>query len=300
MSRIVTFKNYFFWFFVFGQNTCIPCDGSRRLKKICGLPYIPPLLHCSLTLLSSYIVITNQFRDISTNDDLVLIVRIASILIPNFFVIWQSFLMPRSTRRLVKTFEMLLAYLSQHFDLEVFSIYFTKNIWREIKWIAVYEIISFLLRILYRSPINSRIADFFTAISTFYKTIAIIHAIFYVNFGRSLLLAINQQLETTAEKSLECEIELNIKNQIRFLKKIELCQFNKIFNERFGWVLIPFLIDAFLILTKSLYWIFLYQTSFQGYDFLILRKYNFFLLSLLHCSNIFVILFLIEIWIRNI
>lgn len=121
-----------------------------------------------------------------------------------------------------------------------------------------------------------------------------------MNFGRSLLLAINQQLETTAEKSLECEIELNIENQIRFLKNLkflpfELCQFNKIFNERFGWVLIPFLIDAFLILTKSLYWIFLYQTSFQGYDFLILRKYNFFLLSLLHCSNIFVILFLIEI-----
>lgn len=270
------YKDFYFWFMIFGQNTCNPTETSARLHKFLGIPYVPQIISWMLTILCSYIVCTKKYTKISKSEAVILCVLLIGNTLPNIFVIWQSFSMPASTRYLEKSYKDLSAYVKDNLgiDIDVRFPDFKRNIHHKVKCIVLCTIFSISIRLLYPSPVYGRVPDIFVGILVLYKIVAIIHAVFYIETSRFMLISSSRCIVTvsTDKTVLKANEALHMLRHLKIIH-FKIYQVYKVLNTRFGWILIAVIIESLVMSSKALYWIFVYSTSFHGGLALLLRKY---------------------------
>lgn len=123
----------------------------------------------------------------------------------------------------------------------------------------------------------SLLQDTALVMTFFYKYIYLLHAIIYIDFIRLTLICLRQKAAMVKsemdrnERLKDIRENIHVMHQIKLIH-IKLWHIAQRVNEQFGWFFVTFPIDIVSTITYSVFWIFEFLVTANGFSYSTLRK----------------------------
>lgn len=293
MSSFRDLKFFYGLFYVFGQAPYFPhCDRNKIKSKILMfLPFfvlIANVAWCLLLFLLSWLDI-NLIKE--SNRAVLYIIKLFGF-VPNFFVIYvnlfESFDVWCFNEKIFFMCDFLKVKLKATFRLNKFKSELYRDLIVSIAVIVITQISRFAMLTIYEKSI-----EIVLFIMQTYKTMAILHAVFYVKYFKFILISLNDEVEGNFFESVVLRSDFQRLNQqsidyferIRFIH-FKLCEVMQIFSTRCGWSLIAIILESIATATSGIYGIFFFMVEFEDFPYcIVIRKYLLLLLLLYHFTH---------------
>lgn len=280
MSSFRDLKFFYGLFYVFGQAPYFPhCDRNKiKSKIVMFLPFfilIANVAWCLLLFLISWLDI-HLIKE--SNRAVLYIIKLFGF-VPNFFVIYlnlfESFDVLCVNEKIYFMCDFLKIKLKASFQLNKFKSELYRDFIVSIAVIVITQISRFAMLTIYEKSIE--IALF---IMQTYKTMAILHAVFYVKFFKFILITLNDEIEGKFFESVILSSDFQRLNQqtiayferIRFVH-LKLCEVIQIFSTCCGWSLIAIIIESIATATSGIYGVFFFFIAFEDFPAcIVIRK----------------------------
>lgn len=267
-------EKYLKWFYLFGQNSCIPLRSTRRKS------HLPQMFAFVLFILGTLVFYSEFAQLTKTEPRHKIVVRFLlwPIVIVNFFAIGKSFSMPADTHFVLHTFLRTLTDMNRQLNASMSLNDFFTAFGIKVKIIAVGQLA--LFGILFSSSYYTYgyHVEIYHAILLIYRIAAAAHVIFYTDLITFLMVSMKNQLELKyTEYSLHKSVDYvdRATDIVRLAKRshfnLHSCQ--HVMNECFGWIIVLIVMESFLSATKSGFWAFHYAISFHFDLVRLIRKY---------------------------
>lgn len=283
ISRANHLKQYLMWFYIFGQNSCIPIYPSIKNHRI-FTRHIPQCIFMILTVICFHVI----YRELvglsvkSRNKSKVFVcISILIVISPNACALWESFRMPSSTRYLIEVFMNTIISIEQKFNTTIPMEQFLKNFRNKTIKILICYFITSAYPLYTPTPFHGRGLEICVTIMIVYKTILVIHVCFYIEFISFFFTSIINILRDTTKDDYVLRLSVaHINEMVKILRHIKYFHYKlhgccRVINERFGWILIMIVLQTTLSSIRSGFYIFNYRASFVGEHLLIIRNYHF-------------------------
>lgn len=295
-NQLYKFKWYFFYFLLFGQNTCIPIVMmSKKTRLILCLPSIVAFI---VIFNSEYELTFKRFEAADIFSGMILHTIMLFNMFPSLSAALESFRMPKGTIPLLKTYTTIISYIEKKslscFDWNKYN----DEIWSKTKLILITYFLMAFYRMSVESPLYGRLYEFSTAMLWFYRSISVIHFVFYIDLLTLQMSTIVFAVRAQA-KAIRMTVSLkNLNELIQILKHVKILHFklwqcSQIFNEYFGWVLVVVLIDSTFTMSVSGYIFFVSFTNHGENLFQPMRKYILYIKLLLEHECYYFLFFLL-------
>lgn len=268
------FKWYFICFFIFAQNTCIPI--AKEKKRFIG--YVPSIVALILLFYTEYTLTSRRFSRAEFSGMILHTIMLLNMM-PSVSAVVESFRMPKATRLLLKTYSAIIIYVEKQMQSKPNWAKFHADVWRKSKIIIGFYLVTVTFRSWFRSPSYGRLYEFSSAIMWFYRIMAVIHLVFFIDLLSLQISTISFAVRAHA-KAIRMQVALkSLKELIHILGHVKFLHFKvyqcgQILNKNFGWILTFVAIDSAFTMTITCYWTF---ENLMVHDNLlqIMRKYYF-------------------------
>lgn len=281
ISRTNHLKNYLLWFYIFGQNTCIPIYPSNKNFNI-FIRYVPQ----AVTVLLTVLCFCGMYNDInkrsimsySNRGTMFAFISLTNTITPNIFAMCESFRLPESTRYLMSMFISISNSMERKFNTTIrMERFLNKFRIKIIKLVIFYSIASaYLVTISLHSSYYSIQLN---AAMNFFKIVVVAHICFYIEFISFFLESIKKVLDNTVKDDYVLRLSVaHINETVKILRYIKYFHYKihgccGIINKHFGWIIIAIVLESASSLIRSGFYIFFYRASFVGENSFFIRNY---------------------------
>lgn len=283
MVSFSDFKYIVALFYLFGQvRYCPYYNGNRIAVKILGL--FPFALLVAMTTFCSWIFISSEPPKIMRGTSFVLYVFRFTLFVPNFVMIidnlihWHDF--GHLLNKVFFVCNSMGAKLNAQFQLRKFKSECSLGICICLTVIIITHINRIYL--LFVFDLKTEMVIFFLQFS---KTLSMLHAVFYINFFKFILITMNDaiihkdfsvvipsKLVMNAACRRSKQLSQSFFWRTRFIY-LELWQLIEMFNKHFGWFLVSIMFESTISATNAFYGAFVYFSKTETHIYYISRKY---------------------------
>lgn len=244
MVSFQDFKYFYVIFYIFGLGPYYPLHVKNRIKSKV-LMFLPFVLLIANTLFCSLVFLKAENNNLQNSYMILYTLRFTAF-VPNFVVIWESLTHPYGVRmmnhRLFFICNFLKAKLKSGFHIYKFKTECVRHFFACFIMLVIANNVRMNILTIYE--LKTEIAIF---IMQAYKTLAILHALFYMSLFKFILVSINDgMLEKDFENVFLSQVILNVEcnqsnristlsaerlRQIRFIY-LKLWEVMKMFNKQ--------------------------------------------------------------------
>lgn len=267
-DRLCHFKRHFLFFFLCGQNTCLPRER---------------IFSCVPTIFSLFVIITSEirltakrFKNLEMEQGFILHCLLLCNMFPSFVAAIESFRMPNGIQIFLQTFRMIVEYLEDRTPTKINWTNVQKRInFKFIKAYLCYFVVVFF-RLVIKSPVFGRRYELWSSFLWFYRSATILHAVFYIDLLRFLISSMAHSVESQRKalkkkRSFELNELIEIVNIVKY-HHYQVGECLKIINDYFGPIFVAIAIDSIFTLTNTGYWFFHHWMK-DTTVFVLFRKY---------------------------
>lgn len=274
LNQLRKFRRYFICFFLFGQNACHPMNITRN-RIIFYFPSVIALyliIHCEHTLTAKRFMRTERDNEVILHS--IMLIN----MVPSLIASIESFRLPNGTRNLLRIYSDIINYIEKLTEMKIAWEKFQREIYSKIKLVLIFFFITVFIRLWLRSPLYGRIYELSSAIMWFYRSMAVLHSVFYIDLFTLLFSSIGSSLNVHRKIILKKQSVKNLNGITDILRNVKcqhlkLWECGRLINEYFGWILSVIVVDSAFTVTNDGYWLFLSITLYGRNIFLHLRKY---------------------------
>lgn len=273
MWRIHKLKLNFIFFFITGQTTYIPLKiKNKKLLLIDSL--IPKAIYFLISFGTVYTTIKESYKWPYHNEyhAIFLVCVLLFFMISNFVALFINITDPFLSETLCALFANAIDTLEKHIKLNIPIDKFKVTFRNKILFMFGIDVIGGILKFIIVSAFLKPVAEMFLFISFLYRNAVLFHTVIYIDLMGLLLESVNKKLSDIHEGSSS----LIVLDCVRHVKLVHynLWRISKTINQKFGWILLLRLVESFVFMTATIYWIFLYTSSaFKENTLQFLRKY---------------------------
>lgn len=276
-------KCFYFFFHVFGQAPYYPLHVKNRIKSkiLMFLPLAMLIVNavlCSVLYLKTEYNNTKKARIVST-------MRFTAF-IPNFVLICEILIHPYGVHAINQRLFFISHSLTMKLKTQFRMDQFKSECIRDFCMCFAMLMLTYIIRMNFPTvyELNTELAIFSMQL---FKTIAIIHLLFYMNLFKFILISMNEAiLESDFESIVLTQVGLNVgcrrskRQSFVLLQKtrfiyLKLWEVIKMYNQQFGWSLIAIMVESIISTTNALYAAFIYFTDSDDFIQQIIRKFLF-------------------------
>lgn len=276
LNRFCRFRRYFICFHLFGLNACHP----RNFAKQRIIYYFPSIVALFLLIYCEHFLTAKRFKRTENENGMILHSIMLINMTPSVCASIESFRMPNGTRNLKQIYSDVINYIEKLMSVRIAWDNFHREIYSKFKLVLICFSVTVFFRLWLRSPLYGRVYELSSAILWLYRTMTVLHSIFYVDLLTLLISSISLTVKVhrkiiakrKSPKKIDeiTDILRNVKHQ-----HMKLWECGQIINEYFGWTLLIVVIDSAFTVTNDGYWLFLSVTLYGRNIFFHLRKYAF-------------------------
>lgn len=277
------FKYFYGIFYIFGQATYYPINVKNQIKSKFWM-FLPFILFSINILVCSMVFLKSEFHNVKQSRNIVVYSLRFTAFVPNFIVIFESLNHPYGIRainhRLSFIYNFLRIKFKTQFQLHKFKSECFIDFCTCFGVITIATIIRMNILTLY--DLNTEIAIFFMQM---YKTLAILHALFYMNLFKFVLISINDgilkrdfgkiilsQVILNAESTRSNRLSMICLQQTRLIH-LKLWEAMKVYNKYFGWSLLAIMLESIISSTNAFYGAFIHFADSENFIQLMIRKF---------------------------
>lgn len=268
VDRLCHFKRHFLFFFLCGQNSCLPRERF--------FSYVPTIFSLFIIFLSEIRLTEKRFKNLEMEQGFILHCLLLCNMFPSLIAAIESFRMPNGIQYFLQSFRMIIEYLETRTPTKINWKNVQKRISLKFKKAYLCYFVVIFFRLVIKSPVFGRRYEMWSSFLWFYRSATILHAVFYVDLLRFLISSVSHGIESQ-RKALKKKDSVELNELIDIVKTVkyhhyQVCECLQVINDHFGRIFVAIAVDSIFTLTNTGYWFFHHWVK-ETTVYVLFRKY---------------------------